>query len=99
MAGKRREEKGREEQRRAWTGFQESVMQKRTSMIMVMPQVKDEVRRCWRRLMGRFATGAQDAEGFARRGTTGRGGSYSGSSELARGGSAFRSGIWRGVWR
>jgi hypothetical protein len=55
---------------RAWTRAQRIGDAKRRPMIMVMPELKDEVRRCWgrlrRRLRRRFATGARDADGFER---------------------------------
>jgi hypothetical protein len=62
--------RGREGMGRAWTSAQRIGDAKRRPMIMVMPEQKDEVRRCWRRLRRRlrrrFATGARDADGFAR---------------------------------
>jgi hypothetical protein len=63
---------------RAWTSAQRIGDAERRSMIMVLPELKEEVKRCWRRLMRRlrrrlmrrlmrrFATGARDADGFER---------------------------------
>jgi hypothetical protein len=62
--------RGREGMGRAWTSAQRIGDAERKLMIVVMLEPKGEARRCWgrlrRRLRRRFATGARDADGFAR---------------------------------